>query len=357
MACGVSCRPRVALLENGASASSPTQETRQTRTWSKSRLRRQYALLPDSPLLGKLLGEPLELHGMNRMVFCKRINALSLCCAFLTAVVTPHCLGANKPTIAGEEIDQSVIAALPHQGATKPKVISHIDLTEPFGTVTQWTFVAVQEGGQPITEIEDHGPIHVCLVKASSPDCSENLYQQVGREQSSFDTPYHLLASSVVYAGQNQSSPLLFVQLCGAEGPNGNCGIATALYRYERGADRFIRVFQNLTGRNNNEATRLVGRGPLQGNMIVDYPTENAPFTYWIEVYRARESGQYVRVLRYRGRTGYGDGNPLAVADSEMPEILSHLGLWKPGDALPVPAHLPKGCSRLYMRQGEEWCK
>jgi hypothetical protein len=84
---------------------------------------------------------------MNRMVFCKRINALSLCCAFLTAVVTPHCLGANKPTIAGEEIDQSVIAALPHQGATKPKVISHIDLTEPFGTVTQWTFVAVQEGG------------------------------------------------------------------------------------------------------------------------------------------------------------------------------------------------------------------
>jgi len=178
LACGVSCRPRVALLENGASASSPTQETRQTRTWSKSRLRRRYGLLPDSPLLGKLLGEPLELHGMNRMVFCKRINALSLCCAFLTAVVTPHCLGANKPTIAGEEIDQSVIAALPHQGATKPKVISHIDLTEPFGTVTQWTFVAVQEGGQPITEIEDHGPIHVCLVKASSPDCSENLYQQ-----------------------------------------------------------------------------------------------------------------------------------------------------------------------------------
>ena len=278
-------------------------------------------------------------------------------CAFLTVGGTPHCLGANRPTLPGEEIDQSVIAALSHQGAVKPKVISHIDLTQPFGTVTQWTFVAVQEGGQPATEIEDHGPIHVCLVKASIPDCSENLYRQIGRAEPPFDTPYHLLASRVVYAGQNQSSPLLFVRLCGAEGFNGNCGIATALYQYEIGADRFVRVFQNLTGRNNNEATRFVERGSLQGDVIVDYPTENAPYTYWIEVYRASESGQYVRVLRYRGRTVYGDGNPLPVADSEMPEILSHLGLWKAGDALPVPPHLPRGCSRLYMRRDEEWCK
>jgi hypothetical protein len=272
-------------------------------------------------------------------------------------VGTPHCQGANKPAIAGEDIDQSVIAALQHQGAAKPKVISHIDLTQPFGTVTQWTFVVVQEGAQPVTEIEDHGPIHVCLVKVSRPDCTESLYQQDGRKQESFDAPYHLLDGRVVYAGQNQSAPLLFLQLCSAEGFDGNCGIATSLYRYERGADRFIRVFQNLTDRNNNQATRFIERGPLQGDVIVDYPTENAPFTYWIEVYRARESGRYARVLRYRGRTGYGDGNPLAVADSEMPEILSHLGLWKPGDALPVPAHLPKGCSRLYMLRGEEWCK
>jgi hypothetical protein len=275
----------------------------------------------------------------------------------MAAMVTPYCLGANKPTIPGEEIDQSVIAALPHQGAANPKVISHIDLTELFGTLTQWTFVAVQEGGQSPTELEDHGPIHVCLVKASHADCSESFYQQTGKEDPWFDTPYHLIASSVVYAGQNQSSPLLFVQLCGAEGFNGNCGIATALYRYDRGADRFTRVFLNLTGRNNNEVTRFVASGALQGNVIVDYPTENAPYTYWIEVYRAEKSGQYVRVLRYRGRTGYGDGNPLAVADSEMPEILSRLGSWKPGDALPIPAHLPRGCSRLYMRQREEWCK
>lgn len=294
--------------------------------------------------------------GMNRASFCTRINALSLCCALLTAVGTPHCLGANKPTFKGQEIDQSVIAALQHQGAAKPKVISHIDLTQPFATVTQWTFVVAQEGAPPTDEIEDHGPIHVCLVKANTPDCSENLYQ-ASKEQPPFDAPYQLLASNVVYAGQNRSNPLLYVQLCGAEAVNGNCGKATALYRYERGGDRFIRVFRNLTGRNNNEATHFVEHGQLQGNVIVDYPTENAPYTYWIEVYRPNESGEYVQVLRYRGRTGYGDGNPLAVADSEMPEILSHLGLWKPGDALPVPAHLPGVCSRLYMRLGEEWCK
>jgi hypothetical protein len=290
------------------------------------------------------------------MAFRARIKALSLCCALTAATGTPHCFGANQPTISGEDIDRSVIAALVRHGAAKSKVISHVDLTQPFGTMTQWTLVVVQDG-ESITEIEDHRPIHVCFVKASDPDCSENLYRQVGKEQPPFDTPYHLFASRVVYADQSESSPLLFVQLCGAEAFNGNCGIATALYRYERGADRFIRVFQNLTGRNNNEATRFIERGPLQGNLIVDYPTENAPYTYWIEVYQPKESGKYVQVFRYRGRTGYGDGNPLAVADSEMPEILSRLGLWKPGDALPVPAHLPRGCRRLYLRQGEEWCK
>jgi len=298
----------------------------------------------------------LEWLFMNMMAFRGRIETLSLCCALTAATGTPHCFGADKPTITGDDIDRSVITALLHQGAAKPKVISHIDLTQPFGTTTQWTFVAVQEG-VPVTEIEDHGPIHVCFVKARTPDCSENLYRQASKDDMPFDTPYHLLASRVVYADQTQINPLLFVQLCGTEAFNGNCGIATALYRYERGADRFIRVFQDLTGRNNNEATRFVERGPLQGNVVVDYPTGNAPYTYWIEVYRPNETGKYVQVLRYRGRTGYGDGNPLAVADSEMPEILSHLGLWKAGDALPVPARLPRGCSRLYMRQGEEWCK
>jgi hypothetical protein len=293
---------------------------------------------------------------MNQRAF--RINALSICFAFLTAVITPHFLGAEKPqAIPGEEVDRSVIAALSRQGVTKPKVISHTDLTEPFGTVAQWTFVVAQDGGKPALDFEDHGPIIVCLVKATSPDCVQDIYQQIKGEMPWSDKPYHLFAGSVVYANQNKSNPLLFVKVCGVAGTDGDCWIATALYRYDKGTDRFIRVFENFTGRNKNQATRFVESGPLQGDVIVDNPTENAPYTYWIEVYRAGDTGQYGRILRYRGLTGYSDGNPLAVADSEMPEILHRLGLWQPGNPLPVPAHLPRGCSHLFMRHGEEWCK
>jgi hypothetical protein len=295
---------------------------------------------------------------MNPGVF--RFKALSLCSAFLAAVSTPHFVSAEKPkTIPAKEVDRSVIAALSHQGVTKPTVISHVDLTEPFGTVTQWTFVVVQDGGKPPTELEDHGPIFVCLVKAARPQCAQDLYRQVRSDMPWADTPYHLFASSIVYGGESKTRPFLFVQVCGggAESGDGDCGLATALYRYDKGTDGFIRVFLNLTGRNNNEATRFVESGPLQGDVIVDNPTENAPYTYWIEVYRAGDSGQYGRILRYRGRTGYSDGNPLAVADSEMPEILHRLGLWQPGDPLPVPAHLPQGCRDLYIRHGVEWCK
>jgi hypothetical protein len=287
-----------------------------------------------------------------------RIKAMSLSCALLTAVITPYYSGAQKPrAIAGEVVDRSVVAALSRQGVTKPSIVSHIDLTEPFGTVTQWTFVVVQDGGQPAEDFEDHGPIFLCLVKATSPDCALHLYQQVRSEMPWFDTPYHLFAGGVVYAKQNKTAPMLLLKVCGAVSGDGDFGIATALYEYDKATDRFLRVFLNLTGRNNNQATRFVEGGPLQGDVIVDNPTENAPFTYWIEVYRAGDSGKYGRILRYRGLAGYSDGNPLAVADSEMPEILRCLGLWKPGDPLPVPPHLPKGCRDLFMRHGEEWCK
>jgi hypothetical protein len=289
-----------------------------------------------------------------------RFNAVSLCCAFFAAFLTPHMAGAEKPkTIAGKEVDRAVVAALSHQDVSKPRIISHIDLTGPFGTVTQWTFVAVEDGGKPPTDLEDRGPIFLCLVKASSPDCALRFYRQVRKDMPWADTPYHLFDSHIVYGGENKTRPFLFVQVCGAGAMtgNGDCAIATALYRYDKENDRFVRTFLNLTARNNNQATRFVESGPLRGDVIVDDPTLNAPYTYWIELYRAGSSGQYGRILRYRGHTGYSDGNPLAVSDSEMPEILRRLGLWQPGDPLPVPAHLPQGCRDLVMRHGEEWCK
>lgn len=195
------------------------------------------------------------------------------------------------------------------------------------------------------------------MVKLAIADCGQKFYQQNSKDQQGPDSPYHFLGEGVVYASRNKSNPLLFVQVCTSEMFDGNCGVATALYKYDKQTDHFNRVFLNVTGRNNNEETRFVDSGPIQGDVIVNYPTQSAPYTYWVEVYRAAKSGQYGRILRYRGRTGYSDGNPLAVADSEMPEILRRLGLWKPGDPLPVPANLPKGCRDLVMRHDEEWCK
>lgn len=272
--------------------------------------------------------------------------------------MTPRVLNAEKPkAIPGEEIDRLVLAVLSRQGVARPKVISHIDLTEQFGGVSQWTFMAIQDGGKAIDDFEEHGPILLCFVKAASPDCAQHLYQEVRSEMPWFDTPYHLFAGSVVYANQNKSSPLLFMKVCGAVSGDGDCEIATALFTYDKTSDRFVRVFLNLTGRNNNQVTRFVESGPLQGDVIVDTPTQNAPYTYWIEVYRAENSGKYARILRYRGHTGYSDGNPLPVVDSEMPGILHRFGLWKTGDPLPVPVYFPRGCKNLLMRHDEEWCK
>lgn len=95
----------------------------------------------------------------------------------------------------------------------------------------------------------------------------------------------------------------------------------------------------------------------MRGDTIAAYPTPAAPYTYFVDLYRPDAGGKYVQALHLRGRTGHGDGNPLAVTDSEMPEILRRLGAWKPGDALQIPPSMPDGCRRLYLRKGVEWCR
>jgi hypothetical protein len=60
----------------------------------------------------------------------------------------------------------------------------------------------------------------------------------------------------------------------------------------------------------------------------------------------------YRQVLRYRSATQYGDGNPLAVIDSEMPNILRRLGMWRAGQPLPAP----RGCKRPHLIKDALWC-
>jgi hypothetical protein len=231
-------------------------------------------------------------------------------------------------TVQALGVDDTVITHLKSHGFRVPTIIGHTDLTKPFATTSSWTLVIAQDNAPPpeISDLEEHGPIAICFVKDLAPDCSEKLYENVPREQRWFGTPFYIRDSRVVYAGPANERPLLLLKTCGARSGNGSCGIATALYGYDQRADHFSKAFGNVTGSNNNQATRFVENGPLRGDVIVNYPTENAPYTYWIEVYRIGRSDRYVRVLRYRGSTRYGDGNPLAVVDSEMPEILRRLG-------------------------------
>jgi len=284
--------------------------------------------------------------------------AVLLCASLALASTMPAQAAGTAKAVVPAELDHLIITKLTSEGATKPEIIAHIDLTSPFKTLTPWTFVIARDNAPPPNADDlEHGALSLCFAKGLVPDCSEKLFPQDDTEYSWFHTPYDLRDTRVVYAGDKGTSPLLLIQLCGAYSGNGDCGIATALYDYDRRADRFRRVFLNFTAKNRNQATRFVESGPLRGNVIVDYPTDNAPYTYWIEVHRPAASGLYTRVLRYRGHTGYGDGNRLAVADSEMPEILRRVGLWRPGDALPVPPSLSKECPHPIMRRLEEWCQ
>ena len=263
-------------------------------------------------------------------------------------------------------IDQAVISKLSAQSGINSKVITHLDLTQPFQTKSWWSLVATKQPDEE-SSAEDgagerQGAISLCFVENDEPDCSQEMFLAKFREEkisfvSGTGPFYELFASDVVFSGPGRTLPLLRIKSCTIRGANGNCGVSTFLFAYDRRAERFRVVFFNMTGRNNNQETRFVENGPLLGNVIVAYPTNDAPFAYVVEVYKRISDGAYSRVLSYRGNTGYGDGNRLAVIDSEMPETLRRLGLWKTDDALPVPPSMPGGCTRLVMRKSVEWCE
>lgn len=286
----------------------------------------------------------------------------------LAGLAAPAVASAGVPSPTRTAVEQAVIAAIPAWHGQKATILKYLDLARPFGTVSPWALVVAQAPGPAADpNLEDHGPMAVCFVMALRPHCMEKYrlhgkwlgwYAKYGSYLSWYVTAYDLANAGIVYAGKEKTRPLLLLKTFSGRSGDGNSNIRTALFDYDRQEDRFLQVFEHLSGgSNNNQAARFVDSGPLQGDVIIDYPTDHAPYTYWMEVYAPTGSGQYTRILRYRGRTGYGDGNPLPVADSEMPEIMERLGFWKPGGALPVPAQMPANCGRLLMRGGEEWCQ
>jgi hypothetical protein len=260
------------------------------------------------------------------------------------------------------EIDQAVLSTVSSLYGDAAEVVVHVELTKPFDAESEWTLVAAKVPDKVLVAGEDwkQGPISICFVKNGVPDCSEKAAFDRLRPQGSSATDrlfFDLRKSEIVYAGRRHTRPLLLLQACGPSGMNGNCGIGTLLFGYDRAKDVFRPVFVGVTGRNMNQETRFVEDGPLRGSVIVVSPTGEAPYAYHVELYQPGKTGPYGRVVRYRSRTGYGDGNRLAVIDAEMPSILQRRGLWKAGDPIPLPARRPVGCDALVVREGVVWCK
>jgi hypothetical protein len=242
--------------------------------------------------------------------------------------------------------------------AAAPTVIASMDLSGPLGA-PGWRFTAAQgaeiydpTGGQG--EDKAPGPIHLCLTNDRGASCRPGLNGLLRRSSGDdlFSEPHFLNRVEIVRP--TVSSALLLVRVASLHATNGDQRTALALLGYDRSKDKFQIVYTRQAGRNNNQEIRYIDKGPLKGAMIAAEPTDDAPFGFWVSVSRPGNPGPYRQVLRYRSATRYGDGNPLAVIDSEMPNILQRLGLWRSGMPLPMPQG--KACPRARLIDGALWC-
>jgi hypothetical protein len=284
-----------------------------------------------------------------------RLGQLPFVCLLLFIAVTPRAV-ANESLgqISSTDITRSVVSSLPQLQGKSADVIAHMDLTQPFETQTQWTFVAAILPGSLFSGAEeqpvDGGELAECFIDKLASHCRYKPQNDSDR----YSTPIELYSAKVVFADANNTRPLLLIKTGSAHAANGGHSIFTELFTYDRQLNEFQSVFSNATSSNNNQETRFIEEGPLRGDVIVAVPTSSAPFGFWISVYAWNTKDGYSRsTLRYRSATHYGDGNPLAVIDSEMPGIFRRMGLWRPGDPLPAPP----GCSRPVLRHGEQWCQ
>jgi hypothetical protein len=241
--------------------------------------------------------------------------------------------------------------------ASTPAIIAALDLSKPFATHSAWSFSASQEGpmddpiGLPDEKVP--GAIHLCLRKAPSVPCDPQLKGAVieSAKDDLFSTPHYLEKAEVVHGPSGQ--PLLFVQTGSLQGGNGDQLVLTQVLAYQSGPDQFVRVYERRTGRNNNQEVRYIQSGLLRGDIVSVEPTQDALFGFWVAVNAPDASNGFKTVLRYRSATRYGDGNPLAVIDSEMPNIAQRLGLWRPGSPPPLPAG---PCPTPHLVHMALWC-
>ena len=241
-------------------------------------------------------------------------------------------------------------AAAPTKG-----VISSIDLSGPFDTRSAWRFIATQgpETADPIVDGTAPGAISLCITEDKGRSCRPDLQRALRLPEGDdlFSEPHFLNLARIVHPAAGRA--LLLVQIASLLSADGDQRVATQALAYDRTRDAFLPVYAYRTGRNNNQEVRYIASGLLKGAIISAEPTDRAPYGYWISVNRLAPGAAYRQVLKYRSATRYADGNSLAVIDSEMPAIAQRLGLWRPGQPLPLPAG---PCPRPHLSGGALWC-
>ena len=231
-----------------------------------------------------------------------------------------------------------------------------LDLAGPFGTRSPWQLTVSQ--GPEVQDPGDNeapGVLTLCLRRGASGPCDPALREMLSAPgpDAYFAEPHYLNLARIVRPHGAARAPMLLVQTASVHAGDGDQAVLTQALAYAPYADRFKRVYEHVTGANNDQETRFIASRPLQGDIVSVDPTEDAPFGFWVVVSAPSPAGAYRQVLRYRSATRYADGNPLAVIDSEMVGIEQRLGVWRAGMALPVPA----GCVRPRLLRGELWCR
>jgi hypothetical protein len=253
-------------------------------------------------------------------------------------------------------ISLALPAACFADAASKPAthVISTIDLAKPFGTHAPWQFIASQAQSGPESgglRDTDPGTVFPCMTADNSRTCLPDTGSALrGTDNADeFSEPHFLLDARIVHASDRA---LFLLKLGSVQADDGDQIRGTQVYAYDRTRDSFAIVYAHRTGNNNNQEVRFIADGRLQGDIISVEPTQDAPFAYWVSVNSIGAAGSYKEVLRYRSATAYGDGNPLAVIDAEMPNIQRRLGVWKAG--MPLPA--PRDCATPHLVKSVLWC-
>lgn len=246
--------------------------------------------------------------------------------------------------------------AAPPEG---PAATRAIDLAKAFNTRSPWTFTALQGPDilDPIMGDPDAtapGEINLCLTKDRGRTCSPVLDDAltVRGQPDTFSEAHYLDDARIVYPAAD--TPMLLLRAGSLRSMNGDQRISTVALAYDRTKDAFVVAYNRRTGHNNNQEVRYIGAGPLRGAIVSAEPTDDAPFGFWMTVHRVGPDKRYAEVLRYRSATRYGDGNPLAVIDSEIPNLYRRLGLWQPGSPIPLPAG---PCPKPHLVSGALWCR